>query len=243
MRKYFFFLMLVGCSGTDGTLVGDSGAPDVGNGDASADDVADVVVPDAEGGFSDAADSGMDAGDGYDGYTLPSYRRVFITSKTYTSNFGGLSVADKACNDAATSAGLGGNWAAWLSTKATSAASRLEHATVPYQLLDGTVIATNWTALTFGTLSTAINMNEYEKAVPMVYYTSGFAWTGTNSDGTTNTAYTDSTCSDWAFVSTGDDSQHVGACGIDNQTNYNWTAYASYCEMAATLSFYCIEQP
>jgi hypothetical protein len=114
---------------------------------------------------------------------------------------------------------------------------------VPYLLLDGTQIATNWTALTFGTLSTSINMDEFEKAVPLVYYTSGFAWTGTNSDGTTNTSYTDSTCSDWTFASTLDDSQHEGACGVDNQTNSNWTAYASYCETAATLSFYCIEQP
>lgn len=234
-------MLVVGCS-SDTFVGGDGGDPGdgaQGNDSISESDGSSDGGVNQEGSPTDGA-----GGDGYDGYTLPSYRRVFITSKTYTSNFGGLSFADKACGDAATSAGLGGHWAAWLSTKVTSAASRLEHATVPYQLLDGTPIAVNWTALTFGTLMTSINMNEYGKAVPVVYYTSGFAWTGTNPDGTTSTKYTDDTCSDWTFASTSDDSQHEGACGMDSiASDAAWTAYVSYCEIAATLSFYCIEQP
>jgi hypothetical protein len=236
-----FMLGLTGCSAD--TFTGSDGGDAADQSDAHEESLV-VGLDGGDGASADTGGSGdVVSGDGYDGHTLPPYRRVFITSKTFSSNFGGLSVADKACSDAAKSASLGGNWAAWLSTKATSAASRLEHATVPYQLLDGTQIATNWTALTFGSLSASINMDEHEKAVPLVYYTSGFAWTGTNADGTTNTAYTDSTCSDWTYMSVSDDSQHVGACGLDTLTNYNWTAYASYCETAAMLSFYCIEQP
>jgi|SRR5271157_5311800 len=230
-----FATLLVAC-------VGDNSIIDPGDAQSDAllgNDASDSGVMADAGG-----DSGGEGGvDGSDGAPPQPYRRVFITSTTHESNFGGLAAGDAICASAASAAKLGGNWAAWLSTTTTSAASRLEHATVPYQLLDGTEIAANWTALTFGTLSAPINMDEYEKAVPMVYFTSGFAWTGTSSDGTTNTSWTDSTCSDWAFVSAGGDSQHIGACGGDSTgTSPNWTAYSCYCATAVTLSLYCIEQ-
>jgi hypothetical protein len=244
MRHIYLMLILVGCSGASPALTFPDGgdAADPSDGPPVADAATDAPV-DPDSGDADAGPADSGSGDGYDGYTLPSYRRVFLTSKTFGPNFGGLAVADKACADAAAGAGLGGNWAAWLSTKATSAASRLEHAAVPYKLLDGTEIAANWSSLTTGPLSAPIGLDENGKAVPIAYYTSGFAWTGTAADGSTSTTYTDSTCSDWTYASGSDDAAHEGACGIDNQTGADWTDYVSYCEAAATLSFICMEQP
>jgi hypothetical protein len=80
-------------------------------------------------------------------------------------NMGGLSGADALCQQAANGASLTGTYKAWLSTGGVSAVSRLTHATVPYVLLDGTVVASNWSALTSGTLAHAIDRTEQNASV------------------------------------------------------------------------------
>src|SRR5262249_60557677 len=86
----------------------------------------------------------------------PSGKLVFVSSTTYTGNLGGLSGADAKCQSLATSAGHAGTFKAWLSDDVTDAKSRLTHSTMPYVLVDGTIVATGFTDLTSGTLRHAI---------------------------------------------------------------------------------------
>jgi hypothetical protein len=254
MRKYCFFLMLVGCGGGGALAFGDGGDPR----DASDDGpVADDAISPGDGSMGDGpaldADAGSD-GDGSDGQTLPPYRRVFITSQTHKANFGGLAAGDNICGGAASAAGLGGTWAAWLSIAATSASSRLEHASVPYQLLDGTIVAADWTELTSGSLRHPIDHDENDNVVsptPPPYMTpyTGTAWTGTNDDGTSagTAAYT---CDDWTYSISMGSNLYGGLAGINpygedgGATGKSWTSGPDYnCSDAYASSLYCIEQP
>jgi hypothetical protein len=85
---------------------------------------------------------------------------VFVSSAIYSGNMGGFAGADAKCQSLANAASLGATFRAFLSDDTNSAASRLTHASVPYQLVDGSVIANNWTGLTSGTLLHTINLTE-----------------------------------------------------------------------------------
>jgi len=244
-QKYFLISVLMGCSAGP-QLGGDAGDPgDSGNqGDASAADGAQEGGPGGEaGGDSQASDAGP-GGDGYDGYTLQPYRRVFITSKSYPSNFGGLSQADKLCGDAASDASLGGTWMAWLSTASTSAASRLEHAVVPYQLLDGTILAADWTELTSGSIRHPIDRDENDNAAAA----SSTAWTGTLADGS-SVGWNGDTCDDWTYWLDGGANAYDGIVGVlydadGGPTGKLWTDGEGVgCTNLNPASLYCVEQP
>src|SRR5208337_2765818 len=142
----------------DGGFLGDTGA-DVQISDADA-------APSTDAGGGDSLDP-ADAGDGYDGYVGPMSRRVFISSGKWTANLGGASGADGLCQSAATAAGLGGKWMAWVSTSTSSPKTRFVHSSVPWQLLDGTVIANDWSDLTSGSLEHNIDRDEND--VPVVW--------------------------------------------------------------------------
>lgn len=203
-----------------------------------------VIVPD--GGDTDANASDGDAGPEKDGSVEAeaglSFKRVFISSIKTQSNFGGLVAGDSICQSAATGAGLGGTWKAWLSTTTTSAASRLTHASGPYQLVDGTVIASNWSSLTSGVpLKNAIYLDEHGTYVPYSETTqAGFTWTGTATDGTSTTY----TCSDWTIsencsVST----NYVGTVGTDGNVDSRWTARGTpACCTVQVFALFCFEQ-
>lgn len=216
---------------SDQEVMADGGPAIDGNG------TGDTSSPsDANGASETGSDVAVDV------YTQP-YRRVFITSKDYAASFGGLAGGDAICQTVATGASLGGTWAAWLSSTTASAASRLEHASVPYQLLDGTVVASNWAGLVSGTLQNSINRDENNTFVPLqisIAPVSGLVMTGTMGDGTTGTTVFcggSCTCNDWT-ATTGSSVLH----GQDNETTYYWTTGdgAGTCEIAASL--YCIEQ-
>lgn len=115
----------VGDAGTD------AGAPlvdaaSMGGPDVVAPPPADVFVPDAP-AAPDAA-------------PLTS-RRVFISKSTVSANLGGLSGGDAKCQSFADVAGLGGRWLAWLGDRDVSPRSRFVQSTVPYKLVDGTLVA------------------------------------------------------------------------------------------------------
>jgi hypothetical protein len=92
---------------------------------------------------------------------------VFVTSQTYTGNLGGLLGADTKCQTAATNAGLGGVYKAWISDSlGESPDTRLTHATVPYVRTDGAVVANNWITLTGQFLINALNRDEDAVVIP-----------------------------------------------------------------------------
>jgi len=162
----------------------------------------------------------------------PTSRRIFVTSKTMTPDFGGLSQGDAICQNAAQGAGLGGTWMAWLSTGQTSAASRLEHATVPYKLVTGTTVASDWTVLTGGTLAHAIDRDE----------TGALDATATVATGTTASGGSASgNCNGWTSK-TSSFSEAAGETTAQ-ATDSSWTDAFSYvCSGATLVSLYCVEQ-
>jgi hypothetical protein len=116
---------------------------------------------------------------------------------------------------------------AWLSDASTSPVTRFAQATIPYALLDGTVIATSFADLLDGQLAAPLNRDE-KNAV-----TSGaFAWTGTKADGTVSS----DTCNDWQVAVAA-----TGTRGSADATDATWTnAGVSGCYFPQRL--FCFEQ-
>lgn len=241
MKRVFYiqFALMLGCSADtfsegDADPVADAAANLDGNPALDGDPDA-LSSPDADGGIGQESgwEGSIDSGDSGSDVVVSTSRRVFVTSATTTPDFGGLSQADARCESAATSASLGGTWKAWLSTTATSASSRLEHATVPYKLIGGTVIASDWTGLTSGTLQHAIDLDENGTLV-----STATVATGTTASGSSAT----NNCNDW----TSKTSSYSEAAGetTAQATDSSWTNAFSYvCSGAALVSLYCVEQP
>lgn len=169
-----------------------------------------------------------------------SYRRVFVTSNNYNGNLGGLSGADNKCLLSAYNAGLSGpSWKAWLSDGNTSAASRLEHASVPYKLLNSTTIANNWDDLTDGSIQNPIITSEILTTIAPSNG-SYAVWTNTTSRGIARP--TGNNCDNWTSAA----SSSKGFIGLTGVTNVDWTEGNSFvfnplhCDSPVYL--YCIEQ-
>lgn len=165
---------------------------------------------------------------------------VFVTSEDYTSNLGGLSGADALCQSRASAAGLPGTFKAWLSTSSTSASSRLNHSSVPYILVDGSVVAAGWTDLTDGALQHAINLDEFGVG-PTPAGTR--AWTGSYHNGATfnGTFGYPETCNDWTSSSVNND----GMVGSAQQTDKLWSTLdmlATPCSPTHRYHLYCFQQ-
>jgi hypothetical protein len=166
------------------------------------------------------------------GTALNTTKRVFVTSSAYRgSSFLGLSGADAKCQSSATAASLGGNWKAWLSDNSISASDRLNKSNiVGYKLVDGTLIASNWTDLVDGTLQHAINKTEFGQPAGYTY-----AWTGTDQSGT---KVSGNNCDNWGVGVQQPNNQ--GAIGdVFSTTQWSYVAPNS-CINAVAL--YCIEQ-
>jgi hypothetical protein len=171
-------------------------------------------------------------------------KRVFVTSVLYNGNLGGLDGADMKCQTLAMAAGLPGTYRAWLSDFDHSPSTRFSKAGGPYILVDGSIIANNWTALVSGSaLRRAIDLTDTGGAPPATGKTCGnvnrSVWTNTRDDGTlANPSYT---CSDWTS-STGTASWWGRS---DHQSS--WTLACSGGNSAeigcgSTSSLYCFQQ-
>ena len=218
---------------------GGSGAADVlGDTAALLDSATDA--PPARDGSADARpalDGSTDARQ--DSAIVPGLcdsgqcRRVFLTSSPMPNGgFGGLAGGDAACQSHADARGLGGVWMAWLSDATAEPATRFVHATVPYRLLDGTLVANDWNALISGTLSHAIDMLETGATVaPGAGYE---AWTGTTRTG----RWISTDCTGW----TNGTSSSTAEVGLVGMTDTTWTAgRAERCDRSDIL-LYCFEQ-
>lgn len=76
--------------------------------------------------------------------------RVFVTSKLFKGNLGGLSGADQKCQSLADAVDLGGQFRAWLSDASTPITTRFQAPAGGYVRLDGVVIANDWSELAVG---------------------------------------------------------------------------------------------
>ena len=144
--------------------------------------------------------------------------KVFVTSVSANQgNFGGLAGADAFCTDIATmNGGLTGTWTAWLSDTTTDAADRINTVGEPYQLINGTVIADDYSDLVYGALAAPIQIDESGNDV-----TSNFkVWTATAADGSYNTQI--GTCLNWTSAGAGENA----GIGISNSTERLWTEFS-----------------
>ncbi len=166
----------------------------------------------------------------------PGSRCVFVTYEEWTGNLGGLAGADQICQAAAAhNPGLEGKrFKAWLSTTTTGPATRLEHASIPYKLLDGTTIASDWSNLVDGGLDAQLTIDECGSAI------AGITWTGTNTDGTPETIDPARTCYEWTYETYSLDED--GRVGRLSQTNIDWT-FSDTKPCQYTNHLYCFEQP
>jgi len=159
-----------------------------------------------------------------------------VSSEAYDGALGGLLGADSTCQDHASSAGLvdeGQIFRAWLSSAETSAASRHQQSMISYILVDGTVIATDWSDLTDGTLASAINLDELGDLV----VDTPRAWTNTRSDGKSRSS---ADCVGW----TSNDSGPKGHVGWIVMTDAEWTEAIDFTPAGCIQErrIYCVEQ-
>ncbi|MET0793901.1 MAG: hypothetical protein ABW061_20445 [Polyangiaceae bacterium] len=179
-------------------------------------------------------DCNLDASDGCEtaGAACPTPKTVFITSTTFSSNMGGYAGADALCAAAAGDASLSGTFLAWVSDGSVTPASRFTQSTVPYALVDGTIVANNWAGLTSGNLRHAINLTESGGSPPAAQI-GGVCnvWTGTSTSGNSQNG----NCSSWTGSGT-------GSAGNSTLANGVWSSQCSggICGFSAAL--YCFQQ-
>ncbi len=161
-------------------------------------------------------------------------KTVFVSSKIFIGNLGGLAGADHKCQDMADGAGLAGRYKAWLSDVSSSPSDRFVRSTVPYALTDGTIVASDFTDLTDGALMSPISVTE--NGLPVDPFTLA-VWTGTQIDGTR--VMVSSQCDDWT------NSEGDGATGGNAfLPDASWTDRISVffgCG-GTVVNIYCFEQ-
>lgn len=164
---------------------------------------------------------------------------VFVTSTTYAANFGAsaaaaITAANADCAARATAGGLSGTYYAWIANSANNPANEFTQSTLPYELLNGTVVATNWTALTSGALSNAITETELAGTLA-----SGDVWSNVGTAGGEQSTATSKNCSNYTSASSGNNDLY-GTIGAKNAT---WT-YKSTNTVACNNSehLYCFSQ-
>jgi hypothetical protein len=162
---------------------------------------------------------------------------VFMTAATFAPTFNGSFGADVRCQNAANagSSGVQGRtFKAWVADSASSPSTRFTQAAVPYKLLDGTTIASNWSDLTDGVLTAAIGLDEH--GMPRT----GPVWTNTLPSGTANNGSANlgaDSCVMWG--NPGAPSAWIGTGGA--LTNSTWTN-SGQASCATTSALYCFEQ-
>ena len=166
--------------------------------------------------------------------TGPMVKTVFVTESDYSGVLRGLAGADGICQTEADNAGLNGIFKAWLSNATTSPDSTFEKSTVPYKLVDGTLVADNWDDLTDGTLHNPIDVDAWGVTITGA---SG-VWTNTDINGTAFSSSADQTCENWNSSSP---NRFNGAIGSWTSHETHWTRYGTY-NCGSQLSLYCFQQ-
>ncbi len=171
----------------------------------------------------------------------PAGKKVCATSTTYNGNLGSIAGAHSKCQARASAAGLSGTYKAWISGRTTGfgdqhASGYLTHATVPYELVNGTKVADNWADLTDGSLDHAIDRDEFGNSV------TGNVWTNTETNGMAHDVTRD--CgpgSSNSAVWTNSQSIESGRYGTSTASNSQWTM-TSNTGCNSNFRLYCFEQ-
>ena len=165
---------------------------------------------------SDSTDSPTEATD---------QKIVFVTSDTFTGDFGSDSDADVLCQIRAQNAGLAGSYRAWLSGSAGPSSQKVADAR--YVRTDGRTVANSRADFLDGSIANPINLDAVGNAH------SGDVWTGTLADGSAS----DRTCSQWTIG----DTTERGVCGSTAFVDGRWTDnLVPSC--STRLRLFCLEQ-
>ena len=172
-----------------------------------------------------------------------SPRKVFVTSSALVGGkLGGLTGADDACRKLAFAANLTGEYAAWLSDSMSSPVTRFTRDGGPYVLVDGTIVANNWTDLTLGTARHALDLTESGGAPPIATGNCGAdaVWSDTSPTG--SVVNPDFSCGDWT------DTSAVNVIWGSTSSLDNWSDACSDTSMnpaevcASAAPLFCFEQ-
>ncbi|HVH43677.1 MAG TPA: DUF1554 domain-containing protein [Labilithrix sp.] len=163
-------------------------------------------------------------------------KRVFVTSGQLTGNMGGVAGGDNLCAQAASSAGLGGTWVAWLSTSSKEAIDRITY-DGKYIRLDGVEVVANKAQLASANLTNAISITELKTPLGTDPSYTKDVWTGRNASKSSG-----SSCNDW----TSSNSLEFGTRGHSVATaTPDWTQVPGFsnggwgCQVACSV--YCFE--
>jgi hypothetical protein len=186
---------------------------------------------------------------------------VFVTSQAFNGNLGGLAGADAKCQTLARAAGLPGTYKAWLGNATVSAASRLTHATVPYTLVNGTVIANDFADLGTGKpnkpdvhhffLRHALDLTELGTPPVGGTATGCFnfpdnriaVWTNAGTDGRiVNNNPVNSCGSNWNSAGPSTASGPFGVVGVVGEVSANWAEWCGGGQCEKTAPLYCFQQ-
>lgn len=176
-------------------------------------------------------------------------KRVFISSATFFGDFGGPTQADTACQNMANAAGLPGIFRAWVSTTANPVTGRFTHSTDPYVMVNGTMIASDWTDLTDGNLAATLDRTEAGNVLPNTGITTCHGsptcfqtFTGTNPDGTAFPS--DDQCLNWTtrIFDAGGGNVNTFSGGDSTMAGREWTLRASGFRCDYQARIYCFQQ-
>ena len=184
---------------------------------------------------------------------LPDAKYVFVTSKTFDSNLGGLDGADAKCQELAANAKrpLPGTYRAWLSidtyysgTEKPNPLARFPHGDLPYVRTDGIVIARSWDDLTNG-LDAAIDWDENGNHLePGLYSYNSAVWSNTNPNGTSHTPdspYVNSDCYGWKTSDAGPNASSASGSYATKGSGWTYT-YGSRQSCSYPERLYCFRQ-
>lgn len=164
-------------------------------------------------------------------------RRVFLSSRAYAGNLGGVWEADAICQGLADAVPTlaGGTFRAWLSSYDGSPYSRFARdAPQGFARMDGTKVADSWSDLTDGYLLAPISLTEAGQTTSAL-----LVWTATDTSGQMSAS--EGSCYSWTGTGT------WGAVGYANSQDSMWTfgiASSNYAKLACneTARLYCFEQ-
>jgi hypothetical protein len=172
--------------------------------------------------------------------TTDYIKKMFLTSTTYTGNGSGTSGFDADCAARATAASLAGTFKSWtaVTTGTDDPATRFTQSVAPYQEVDGTQIAANWSGLISGTLSHVISKTESGTTIGG----NGPVWTNVATNGTAITSGSSTlfNCSGWTTNS----NSWTGNVGYFGNTSSNWTNNGTRiaCDNSTPTHLYCFQQ-
>ncbi len=220
------------------TILTNTGQPTGYTTDSSDCNDTNAEINPAATEIADGIDNNCD-GQVDEGVTLGGERMLFLTRYAFFGDLGGIQGADQICNDQAAIGHVsvrGKVWRAWISDSSISVDQRLEHASVPYALVDGRRIADDWNQLFSGSLFTEIDVTESNQVLSTT--TNRLVWTGTPANGL------ELNCQNWtsALDTTYDGQQISGRVGDRTALSApQWNSFSqTYCSNAYPL--YCVEQ-